>query len=120
MRLSNKNVNSNNNISNIENGTFSSDSESNTCMKCNKVFSSSQSLKLHMRTSDCTRETELKDKNCDYCNKNFSTKQMLKYHLDCCVERKLFLLRNEYELQIQQLKEEIMNLNQKLDNDITK
>ena len=45
---------------------------------------------------------------------------MLKYHLDCCVERKLFLLRNEYELQIQQLKEEIMNLNQKIYKDITK
>lgn len=113
MKNSNKNVNSNNNISTLKNESIYADS--NICSKCNKVFSSYQSLKLHVKTSNCDKNLELKDKSCLYCNKHFSSKQMLKYHLDTCLEKKIFLLKSEHQVEIEKLKEEIMFLNHKID-----
>lgn len=112
MKISNKNTNSSNNISIIENKLDNLDI---SCSKCNKIFSSSQSLKLHTKTSDCSKIIEPKHKICEYCGKTYSTKQMLKYHLDSCVEKKIFIIKDKYESEINILKEEIFKLQNKIE-----
>ena len=130
MRNSNKNVNSNNNVSSIKTGTENLNTITsernvnglsegdggsiNTCINCNKTFSSKQSLKLHIKTSNCEKNGEAVDKICKYCDKKFSSKQMLKYHLDTCTERKIHLLNEKHQEDIEILKQEIERLKNQL------
>ena len=51
----------------------------NTCIKCNKVFANSQSLKYHITRNVCDKKKKNKCENCDYV---FKTGAMLKYHLE--------------------------------------
>jgi hypothetical protein len=77
------------------------------CEKCGKNFASKQSLKIHSQTSNCLKQKDKITKNCEFCNKIFSSKQMLQYHYTSCTEKKLYLLRIEYDEKIKKLTTEV-------------
>jgi len=93
------------------------DKNKNICLDCNKNFSSKQSLKVHTKTSKCMLK---KDKKllCEYCEKSFSSKQMINYHYDICVYKKILLLNEGHQKNVENLKnryeEEIYELNEKI------
>lgn len=101
-RNSNVNVNSNNNTNNIT----TSDKK---CHKCNKTFATAQTLKTHLMTINCSKDT-ITTNRCEYCEKDFSSKQMFTYHSNICMNKKISLVSIEYENKIKQLEEEIMML----------
>jgi len=109
-RNSNVNINSNNNTNNIgttiNNNIITSDKK---CHKCNKTFATAQTLKTHLMTINCSKDT-ITTNRCEYCEKDFSSKQMFTYHSNICMNKKISLVSIEYENKIKQLENEIMML----------
>ena len=110
-RNSNVNIHSDNNTNNIG-ATIYNFGEIPTvikCEKCNKIFATSQTLKTHLMTINCVKETNMSNK-CMFCDKEFSSKQMLAYHNNVCTNKKISLIATEYENKIKQLEEELRML----------
>lgn len=67
-------------------------SSSYNCDICNRNFSSSRGLKVHI-LSHKKQEESINHLNCNFCNKTFSNTKILKIHLTRCKQKK------EYEIQ---------------------
>jgi len=112
-RNSNVNIHSDNNSNNIGT-TIYNFGQTHTddvikCEKCNKIFATAQTLKTHSLTINCVKENNTSTR-CEYCDKDFSSKQMLTYHNNVCINRKISLLKIDYESTIKQLQQELSSL----------
>ena len=59
--------------------SLNNNQENFKCTKCNKQFTTKQSMDYHTINNVCDKLNELK---CMNCNKTFATKQRLDYHID--------------------------------------
>jgi cell division septum initiation protein DivIVA len=96
------------------------------CSFCLKQFSTKGSLNIHQTTAKYCLEKQGKVSSieCNYCNKKFGSKQRLDEHLKSCKQyiddirnghRQIKDLRESYERQIKDLKEQIKDLREMLD-----
>jgi len=81
-----------------------------TCTKCSKIFTSQQTLKTHLLTTNCVKKNINITNECLFCKKEFSSKQMLIYHDNICIHKKLNILIIDYESKIKDLEEQILHL----------
>ena len=108
----NINLNSTNNTSSINTNNYNN-FDQNICSKCNKNFATTQTLKTHLLTSNCDKKNVPIIHKCDFCDKEFSSKQMLNYHNNVCIDRKISILKTNYENKIKELEEKLENLKEK-------
>lgn len=105
----NINIHSDNNTNSVGSNIYNF-VEKITCTKCNKLFTSQQTLKTHLLTINCVKENINITNECLFCKKEFSSKQMLIYHDNICIHKKLNILTIEYENKIKNLEDQILHL----------